>query len=134
MSDEAGRTAAVFRNLELPLVALALPLFIVVDWPLAGYLVAAGAWLAGRGIELAADRHARAALADGRPRSAIGATAAAMLGRVWLIALAVLIAGLVEREVGLAAALLAAALFTLHLIGRFVARLVEVDEAARAGR
>ena len=41
--------------------------------------------------------------------------AAATLGRVWLITLAVLLVGLAEREAGLAAALLSAALFTVYL-------------------
>jgi putative exporter of polyketide antibiotics len=49
---------------------------------------------------------------------------ASTLGRVWLIALAVLIVGLVEREAGLAAALLSVALFTLYLGSRVFERLL----------
>jgi putative exporter of polyketide antibiotics len=44
---------------------------------------------------------------------------------VWLIALAVLLVGLAEREAGLAAALLSAALFTVYLTTQFVTRLLE---------
>ena len=54
---------------------------------------------------------------------------AATLGRVWLIALAVLIVGLVEREAGLAAALLSAALFTLYLGSRVLDRLLHPEDA-----
>jgi hypothetical protein len=54
--------------------------------------------------------------------------AASTLGRVWLIALSVLIVGLVEREAGLAAALLSVALFTLYFGGRMLDRLLHPDE------
>jgi putative exporter of polyketide antibiotics len=57
--------------------------------------------------------------------------AAATLGRVWLIALAVLLVGLAEREAGLAAALLSAALFTVYLGTQFVTRLLEPQELGR---
>jgi putative exporter of polyketide antibiotics len=43
---------------------------------------------------------------------------------VWLIALAVLLVGLAEREAGLAAALLSAALFTVYLAAQFAVRLL----------
>jgi hypothetical protein len=49
--------------------------------------------------------------------------AGATLARVWLIALAVLLVGLDEREAGLAAALLSAALFTVYLGAQFAIRL-----------
>jgi hypothetical protein len=52
----------------------------------------------------------------------------ATLGRVWLLALAVLLVGLAEREAGLAAALLALALFSVHFGARGLARLFGVPE------
>ena len=45
---------------DLALLALALPVFLLAGWPLLGYAVAAGAWLAQRGIQFAATRRARA--------------------------------------------------------------------------
>jgi putative exporter of polyketide antibiotics len=126
----SGRLPAALRYADLALLALALPLFIVAEWPLLGYAVAGGAWLAARAIGLVADRRVLRDLAGGERRHALGVMALAMLGRVWLLALAVLLVGLAEREAGLAAALLAAALFTVYLGGRGLAGLFE-PEASR---
>jgi putative exporter of polyketide antibiotics len=92
-----------------------------------GYAVCAGAWLIGRAMHLAAERHVARSLANGNRRSAMGALAAATLGRVWLVALAILLVGLAEREAGLAAAVLAAALVTVHLGARAIERLLEPE-------
>jgi hypothetical protein len=119
----------VLRYADLGLLTLALPVFIVARWPLLGYAVAAAAWLAGRGIEYAAKRRATRSMAGGDRRTALGTMAVATLGRVWLIALAVLLVGLAEREAGLAAALLSLALFTLYMIGKVVERLLYPEEA-----
>ena len=132
-SSQAGGSArlpAALRFADLALLALALPVFVVAGWPLLGYAVAAGAWLVARAVGLLAERRASRDLAGGERRHAMGVMAMAMLGRVWLVALAVLLVGLAEREAGLAAALLAAALFTVYLGGRGLARLFE-PEASR---
>ena len=117
------------RYVDLVLLALALPAFIVAGWPLLGYAVAAAAWLAGRGIEYAAKRRATRSLAGGDRRTALGTMAAATLGRVWLITLAVLLVGLAEREAGLAAALLSLALFTLYMVSKVVDHLLYPEES-----
>jgi succinate-acetate transporter protein len=119
------------RYADLGLLALALPAFIVAGWPLLGYAVAAAAWLAGRGIEYAAKRRAIRSLAGGERRTALGTMAAATLGRVWLITLSVLVVGLVEREAGLAAALLSLALFTLYMAAKVLDRLLYPEEDER---
>ena len=81
-----------------------------------GYAVAAAAWLVQHAILAAADRASAAALARGDRRRALGIVGAATLGRVWLVALAILLVGLLgEREDGLAAAVLCLALVTVHL-------------------
>jgi putative exporter of polyketide antibiotics len=113
---------------DLGLLALALGAFIVAGWPLLGYAVAAVAWLAARGIEYAAKRRATRSMAGGDRRRALGTMAAATLGRVWLIALAVLLVGLAEREAGLAAALLSLALFTVYMGAKVVGRLLYPEE------
>ncbi len=106
-----------------------MPLFAVAGWPLLGYAVAAAAWLVQRGIELAADRRVSHALAEGRRRTALGTLGAATLGRVWLVTLAILLVGLLgQREDGLSAALLIAVLFTAHLAGRGLERLLGAGE------
>jgi putative exporter of polyketide antibiotics len=118
---------AVLRYADLVLLAVALPVFVVAGWPLLGYAVGAGAWLAARAIGLVADRRVSRDIAGGERRHAVGVMAMAMLGRVWLLALAVLLVGLAEREAGLAAALLAAALFTVYFGGQGLARLFEPE-------
>jgi hypothetical protein len=121
----------VLRYGDLVLLALALPAFLVAGWPLLGYAVAAGAWLAQRGIHLVATRRVRRSIASGDRRAALGIMGASTLGRVWLIALAVLIVGLVDREAGLAAALLSAALFTLYFGSQVLDRLLHPEGADR---
>lgn len=122
----------LLRWLDIVVLAIALPAFIAVDAPFAGYAVGGGAWLVGRAIHAVAERRARGALAAGNRRGAMGAMAAVTLGRVWLVALAVLLVGLAEREAGLAAAVLAAALFTAHFAGVGLARLFEPDSIQAA--
>jgi hypothetical protein len=124
----SGRAVAALRYADLALLAVALPIFIVAGWPLLGYAVAGGAWLAARAIGLVAERRVASDLAGGERRHAVGVMAMATLGRVWLLALAVLIVGLAEREAGLAAALLALALFSVHFGARGLVRLFGASE------
>ncbi len=117
---------------DLLLLAIALPVFVVAGWPLLGYGVAAGAWLAQWGIELAANRRAARALAERERRTALGVLGAATLGRVWLVTLAILLVGLLgARADGLAAALLSLVLITAHLGGRGLERLLGPRGEAR---
>ena len=125
-----GRGVLALRFADLGLLALALPVFAVFGFSLLGYAVCAAAWLAGRAMHLAAERHAASSLASGNRRSALGGIAVATLGRLWLVALAILLVGLAEREAGLAAAVLAAILVTANLSGQALARLFEPEEAA----
>ncbi len=111
------------RHLDLLVLALALAIFLAAGLPMLGYAVAAGAWLVGRGIQWAADRKVEAALDRGDRRTAMGLTAFSGLGRVWLIALAVLLVGLADRDAGLAAAVLSALLFTVYLVNLLLGRL-----------
>jgi hypothetical protein len=109
-------------------LAAALPVFLLADLPMVGYAVCAAAWIAASAMQLAADRHVKRSLARGNRNSALGTLAAATLGRVWLVALAILLVGLSDREAGLAAAVLAAALVTVHLAGMAIGRLISSDE------
>jgi hypothetical protein len=109
-SGEAGFLLTLLRCLDLLVLALALPLFLIAGLPLLGYLGIAVAWLAQRGINAFATRRA---VASGDRRAAMGVLAGTMVARLWLVGLSVLCVGLVEREAGLAAAVLAAGLFTV---------------------
>lgn len=124
---------SLVRQLDLVVLALALPIFLVAGLPMLGYAVAAAAWLVQWAIHRSADRRAAASLAAGRRREALGVVAATTLGRVWLVALSVLLVGvLADREDGLAAAVLSAALVTVYLAGMLFTRLLEGDEEAAA--
>jgi hypothetical protein len=118
----------LLRFADLIVLAVALAVFLLAGFPMLGYVVAAGAWLAARWIQLAAEHRARIALARGNRRSALGAVALARLGRVWLVALAVLLVGIAERKAGLSAAVLSVVLFTVYLAGQGLAHLFDREQ------
>jgi hypothetical protein len=120
------------KHVDLLALAVALAVFVVGGLPLLGYAVAAAAWLAQRGIQVLARRRAAADLSAGNRQRAMGTIAISTLGRVWLMAGAVLGVGLAEREAGLAAALLVAALFTLSLAAQAIAHVFEAPEGQGA--
>jgi uncharacterized membrane protein YkgB len=101
------------KYVDLIALLIALAVFVIGDLPLLGYAVAAAAWLTQRGIQMLAQRQMKQELAAGNRQKAMGIVAGSGLGRVWLMATSVLLVGIVERESGLAAALLLLALFTL---------------------
>jgi hypothetical protein len=110
---------AWIRNLDLVLLALALPLFVVAGLPLLGWLTALVIWVMWRSIGALAER--RAAAASDLGRMAAIATGS-MIGRGWLMGLGLLGAGLAAGdEVGLSAAVLCVVLFTVSFTTRFVA-------------
>ena len=123
-----SRLATGARFADLAVLAAALPVFLLADLPMAGYAVCAAAWLLASAMQLAADRHVKRSLARGNRNSALGTLAVAVLGRVWLVALAILLVGLSDREAGLAAAVLAAVLVTVHLAGMAIGRLISSSE------
>ena len=67
-----------------------------------GFAAGAGVWLLQRGIQVLAERRANAELRAGNRQRAMATVAVSTLGRVGLMATAVLLAGLAEREAGLA--------------------------------
>jgi hypothetical protein len=128
----AGPLSLALRFGDLALLAIALPIFVLAGWPMLGYAVAAAAWLGQWGIEVAANRRVARALAERERRTALGVLGAATLGRVWLVALAVLLVGLLgARQDGLAAALLSAVLITVHLAGRTLEHVMSPAEERR---
>lgn len=116
------------RHLDILVLLLALPVFVLVDAPLSGYLAAGAAWIVGRvGTGIAAKRRTDA-LRAGNRNAALGVTAFATMGRVWLLAGAILLVGLLDqREAGLAAAVLALVLVTISLAGQFLSHIAHPD-------
>jgi hypothetical protein len=85
---------------------------VLAELPIAGYVAGGGAWILQRTIQLALQRRVAAA---NDPRTIVGITAASMIARSWLVALAIFLVGLSDRDAGLAAAVLVIFLFTIYL-------------------
>jgi hypothetical protein len=114
MSTHAEPTSdpvAVLRWLDMVVLALAFPVFVVGGFPLAGYATGAGIWVVQRGLQAVVQRRAEA---SDDPRTVVGLTAGSMLVRGWLVALTILLVGLGDNATGLAAAVLVIALFTVY--------------------
>src|SRR5215210_3653129 len=107
------------RYLDLMVLALALPVFVLADLPLLGYATAALAWLAQRALREYLNRRAKA---SDDPRTVAGLLAGSMIARGWLVALAIFGVGLVENDAGLAAGVLSIALFTVLLSSEMFTR------------
>ncbi len=118
----------VLRYLDLVGLVVALPVFLVADLPMLGYAVAAGAWVLQRGARELILRRAEAAH---DVRTTVGLTAASMIVRGWLVALAIFAVGLSDSEAGLAAAVLFLLLFTLAFSMQAVLRPLETRPAQR---
>jgi hypothetical protein len=118
------------RFLDLFALAAALPLFLLVDLPLAAYLVGGGVWIAQRILQLVLQRRAEA---SNDPRIVAGYTAGSMIARGWMCALAIFGVGVAEGdEAGLSAALLVIALFTVYFTVRMITRPIDMDAERRA--
>jgi hypothetical protein len=114
-SRTGGRPPLALRYADIGLLIVALPVFIVAGLPMLGYAVCAAAWLVQHALYAYAERSATASLKSGDRRRALGIIGFATLGRVWIVTGAILAVGLLgEREDGLAAAVLALALVTVH--------------------
>jgi hypothetical protein len=100
----------VIRHLDLLLLALALPVFVAAGWPIAG-------WGAGTGIYLVQwvvrEFTTRRADRSKDPREVVGLLAASMIGRGFFAAIAILLVGLSDNDVGLGAAVLFLAAFSV---------------------
>lgn len=125
-AGEPGTGLALLRNLDLLVLALALPIFVIAGLPLLGYAFIAGAWVTQRVIASFAERKA---IATGDRRAAMGVIAGTMMLRLWTLGLSVLGAGLIERQAGLAAGVLAAVLFTIFFTTVLIVK--PIEEAMR---
>lgn len=110
---------SLLRYLDLLLVALALPVFLIAGLPLAGWGACAGAWVAQRGLQVYLERRAGASR---DPRTVVGLLAGSMLARGWFVAIVVFLVGLSDNEAGLAAAVLVIVLFTVYFNMRMILR------------
>ncbi len=118
------KVPAFVRYLDLVvLLFVALPIFLLAGLPIAAYLVAGGAWVLQRIVQMLMQRRAEA---SDDPRVVAGWTAGSMIARGWFCALAIFGVGLAEGdEAGLSAAVLVIALFTVYFLVRMVLRPIE---------
>ena len=117
------------KYVDLIALLVALAVFLIGDLPMLGYAVAAAVWLLQRGIQMLAQRRMKQELAAGNRQKAMGFVAGSTLGRVWLMATAVLLVGIAERESGLSSAILLLALFTISFAAQGLAHLFDEPES-----
>jgi hypothetical protein len=115
----------ILRNADLLVLAIAVPVWIGAQLPALGYAAAAISWVAARQFQAFVERRA---LARGQRKAMLGARAASLLGRLYLVTIAVFVAGVIDRESGLTGGVLAVAAFTFYFVSLFVAAALE-DEA-----
>lgn len=120
------------KYVDLVVLAAALAVFLIGGLPMLGFAAGAGIWLIQRGIQLLAERRANRELAAGNRQRAMATVAVSTLGRVGLMATAVLLAGIAEREAGLTSAVLVLVLFTVSFAAQGIAHLFDEPEAGKA--
>jgi hypothetical protein len=126
--------ATALRYLDLVLLLAALPVFLAADLPMTAYAVIAGVWVVQYAIEFGANRAIAGAAERRDRRAAMGWMGATGLARAWIVSLAVLLVGLIDsKHAGLAAAVLALILFTVHLSTRVILRMLEHADGPEAG-
>jgi hypothetical protein len=107
------------RHIELALLVVALPVFLLGGLPIAGYLVGGGAWVVQKGIQELLARRARG---SDDPRLVLGLTVGGMIARGWLVAGAIFAVGVGDNDAGLAAAVLVILLFTVYFLVSLIMR------------
>jgi hypothetical protein len=108
------------RYLDVCLVLATGPFVLVGGMPAFGYLVGAVAWLLTRGATAYAYARARR-VPDAKLKA--GLQVGAMMGRVWIVALAVILARYAGgKDDGIMAAALVLAAFTVYFAMSFVTR------------
>jgi hypothetical protein len=120
----------VMRNIDVPILAIALVVFLAAGLPILGWVTGAGAWAIQRAV---AGYTARKAEQAEDPRTKVGLLAGSMIGRGWLVAGIIIAVGLNDNDAGLSAAILFLITFTAQFTMTLVMRPFDVA-ADRAGR
>ena len=116
--NEGAVTALAY--LDVVVLVVAAPIMLLIGVPAVGYLVGAGAWIVLRAVGVAVERAAGAA---GDPRREASLRLAYLLGRLFLLAIAViLVRNGAGRDDGLTALLVIVFAFTLQLVLSFLNR------------
>lgn len=115
----------VLRNVDVPILAIALVIFLVASLPIVGWLTGAGAWAVQRAVSELAVRKANKAQ---DPRTKVGLLAGSMIGRGWLVAGIIIAVGLGNNDAGLSAAVLFLVTFTAQFTMTLAMRPFEVTD------
>jgi hypothetical protein len=108
------------RYLDVCLVLATAPFVLAAGLPTLGYLVGAAAWVLTRAATAVAHAQARR-VGDAKVKA--GLHVAAMMGRIWLVALAIVLARYAgSKDDGIMAAALVLAAFTVYFLMSFVTR------------
>jgi hypothetical protein len=119
----------VLKHVDLLLLVLALPVFLLAGFPIGGYITGAIAWLLQKGIKEYSERKARE---TDDPRRMVGITAGSMIGRGWLVAIAIFVGFFVSGQddhVGLGAAVLVIVLFSAYFAATMIVRPFETNHS-----
>jgi len=110
----------LLRYLDVCLVLATAPFVLIAGLPLFGYLVAAVAWLLTRlGTTFVQERALR--VGDAKVRA--GMQVGSMMGRIWIVVLAILLARFVGgKDDGIMAAALLLGAFTVYFVMSFFTR------------
>ena len=107
------------RNLDLAVLAAALPVFLAAKLPMLGWAVGTGIYTLQRVVR---DLVVRRASRSDDPRTVVGLVTGSMVVRGMLSALALLVIGLTHRHAGLAATILFLGAFTVATVVGLVLR------------
>jgi hypothetical protein len=120
----------LWRNVDLLVLALALPIFLLAGFPILGWVGGAGIWVLQRLVrELLESRAKRAE----DPRAIVGLTAGSMVARGWLAALLLMgLYALTDAPTALAASVLFLLVFTFFLTMNMA--MGPIDRMDSAGR
>lgn len=130
-SQGEGGALRIARTLDLWLVGLALPLFLIAGLPMLGWVVGAGVWVVQRLVQ-AYFRSRVAKMTE--PRRVAGTLVVSTLIRAWGSAAVVLAVGISDERIGLSAVVMIVALFSVYFAGSLWERYVEVGPGKRGRR
>lgn len=114
----------VVGHLDLVVLVLALPVFVLGGLSAASYSVIAAAWLVQKGLGLFLERRA---VARRDPKGAAGLMVGGTLARAFLVFPTLVAVGIADEEAGLPALGLVFVLFTVYFVTKVLQRALTVE-------
>jgi hypothetical protein len=118
-----GAMRTLLKYPDFLALAVALPIFIAADWPLAGWIATAIAWF---GLTILISSMELRAQRATEPKTQVGFVVGGALARAWISAAVILATGLIFGDSsGLACAVLMIVLFTIYFVNKVLTHLIE---------